>query len=349
MTKLKDNSTDRDLAKLFSDHISKQDAGRIGQLMESDSSYEADFLRTSSATLAAKDLIDDEDIRKLLNEDSLPASKKRSFWISTGIAAAFLIAATFALQNFLPWGTSNQAESLQRYATRIGEQKTFSLSDGSTLTLNTGTVLRVQINDNFRKVILDKGEAFFDIEKDEQRPFSVDLGEKTISVLGTQFNIRKQPESFTMALVEGVVALHNSDEPLSATSTAIPFGGTSEEQINLNPQSQQTIKAGWVVSYNQNNQTLLAQQDADISRRHAWTNGFIPFSGESLVNLVNELNRYSGKKILIGDSSIMDLQVYAGIRVDQIDQTLKALEMTLPIRIEQDFDRVLILGSDKNR
>lgn len=348
MNKMKQRDTSSDLAKLFSDDLSIQDAERIGSAMESDQTYHAEILSTASAALAARNLAEDDDIRRLLDEDAAQPHYRRNRWIGAGIAATLLIGAFLMLQQH-QFGNQTDDQVLQRYTTRIGEQKIFSLSDGSTLTLNTGTVLRVQINDHHRKVILDKGEAFFDVAKDEQRPFSVDLGDKTISVLGTRFNIRKQPESFTMALVEGVVALHNSDKPLSATSTAIPLGGSSKEQINLNPQSQQTIKAGWVVSYNQGDQTLLAQQDRDISRRHAWTNGFIPFSGDSLVNLVNELNRYSGKKILIGDSSIMDLQVYAGIRVDQIEQTLKALEMTLPIKIEQDFDRVLILGADKNQ
>src|SRR5690606_13001818 len=113
-----------------------------------------------------------------------------------------------------------QAEALDRYATEIGEQKTVQLSDGSELVLNTNTRVLIDYTDSKRRAILDQGEAYFKVAEDAQRPFSVDAGVRSIAVLGTEFNVQKTGGGLTVAVVEGLVAVHRPEEKLLLSSPA---------------------------------------------------------------------------------------------------------------------------------
>lgn len=331
-----------ELARLLSDRFGVDDARRIGERMENEEAYQDEFIAASRTLLHASQLAADEDIQALLAQKTVVAAqqKQRKTWAWLAMAASLLLAVVVAVQPFfVPDQTA--VEGL-RYITRIGEQKTVDLPDGSSLTLNTGTELLVKQNDRERRVILKRGEAFFDIVQDSQRPFTVELGEQAVTVLGTQFDIHKRSQQFTVAVVEGVVAIHKNNE---AASTDAPlFGAPRGERVEMRASGQYRVQAGWIAEYQNSNGKLSGYQPKNMDYLHSWRKGFIQFSEQPLYKLVNELNRYSAKKILIEDSSIMELEVHAGVRVDQIDQALKGLEMTLPIKVISEFDRIVIVG-----
>ncbi|MDM3870839.1 FecR domain-containing protein [Porticoccus sp. W117] len=330
-----------DLAKLFADDFSEASAARIGKAMEASHAYADDFISGAESMQDLSALAEDADIRRLLDE---PLQKPRRVWGKLATAAVLLLAAAVTFQAlWLP--QPGVTEDVQRYTTRIGEQKAVKLDDGSTITLNTGTEVLVALNDDVRKVIMHRGEAFFDVAKDPNRPFRVELGPQSVSVLGTKFNIRRHPEQFVLSLVEGEVALHPSTEAVADNAASLE--ATEGGEISMAHPGQRRITAGWVVTYSMAEQNLLASQHDDLSSNHSWTTGFLEFHEQPLSAVVNELNRYSGKKILIGDSAIMDIQVYAGIRVDQLDQALRGLERTLPIKVISDFDSILIVGDSE--
>ncbi|MCV6605728.1 MAG: FecR domain-containing protein [Porticoccaceae bacterium] len=333
----------QDLAKLFADDLSEQTAGRIGEAMDASEEYASEFIsgacEMSDLTVLAKDT----DIRRLLEE---PLKKPARRWIKFATAAGLLLTAVVAWQ-WLWLPGEGARENVQRYITGIGEQKRVTLKDGSVVTLNTGTEILVTLNGDMRRVAMKRGEAFFDIAKDPSRSFSVELGSQTVSVLGTKFNIRRHPQQFTLALVEGVVALHPSSKPVAEDAQLI--ASADGREIALNYPGQRRINAGWVVAYNMEQERMLATKHSDLSGTYGWTTGFIEFHEQPLSRVVNELNRYSGKKILIGDSAIMDMKVYAGVRIDQLDQALQGLEKTLPIKIINDFDTIMIVGSSESQ
>ena len=114
----------------------------------------------------------------------------------------------------------------------------------------------------------------------------------------------------------------------------------------LSADRQYRLVAGSVVNYNQKSQQLSMQTDPNVEKRQSWRSGILRFDAVPLKTLVKELNRYTGKKILIEDTEIMDLKVYATIRIDRIGLALADLELTLPVDVVQHFDRVVIKESD---
>ena len=77
--------------------------------------------------------------------------------------------------------------------------------------LNTGGQLVVDYGAQARRVLLERGEAYFEVAEDRARPFTVDLGLRSVTAVGTAFNVRKDPERFQVAVTDGAVAFHGAE------------------------------------------------------------------------------------------------------------------------------------------
>ena len=76
------------------------------------------------------------------------------------------------------------------YATKVGEQQLVVLDDGTRMTLNTDTRVRVEIGPDLRSVNVQAGEALFEVAKDPRRPFVVHVADSEVVALGTVFSVR---------------------------------------------------------------------------------------------------------------------------------------------------------------
>ena len=95
--------------------------------------------------------------------------------------------ATFALVAILI-----NTQQLNHFETDIGQQASYQLSDGTRITLNTNSELKVDYSQDRRRIYLLRGEAHFDVAKNPQRPFVVYAGEGMVWAVGTAFNVRYQ-------------------------------------------------------------------------------------------------------------------------------------------------------------
>jgi ferric-dicitrate binding protein FerR (iron transport regulator) len=103
-------------------------------------------------------------------------------------------------------------------STNIGERKTITTKDGSVLTLNAGSTIRIQ--DDFskqRNIDIVDGEVFFDVKKDAERPFTITSGSLTTTVLGTAFNINayKGINKIDIGVVSGKISVAKDANTLS--------------------------------------------------------------------------------------------------------------------------------------
>lgn len=346
----------RAIARLYSGKLSQKDVNRVGEWQTESSDYRQEFLRTTHLLADMEGLRNAKQIQAILKESAaagVPDNRRgpnRLLWSGLAVAAGLLLVLGVNYQALIaPFfnGSLDADGNVLRHVTRVGEQKRVDLPDGSVITLNTGSELLVSVSDQERAVTLVRGEVFFDVAPDPQRPFFVDVGTRRISVLGTQFNIHKLPEQFTLAVVEGVVSLHKVAEPLDAGAPAMRTqqGNT----VHINSPAQYRLSAGWVAEFDAEENTLTVYTGADLNRIHSWRTGLVSFAGEPLYKVVRELNRYSGKKISIEDSGLVDIEVFASVRVDRINAALTSLERAYPIKLIYYFDRIGIVGSEKTR
>ncbi|WIO74715.1 FecR domain-containing protein [Porticoccaceae bacterium LTM1] len=344
MAKFTGAQVSRDLARLYSGELTEDEARQISECMASCEEYQAEFLRLSAVLSDPERLKTMPGLRVSWGESASTGRKVWTYGRGYGVAAAaFLFLVIFATSYlFVPKGEDIETNNLGRYVTRVGEQKTINLVDGSSLILNTGTQVYVDMAESYRKVILERGEIYLDVVADPMRPFSVDLESHSVTVLGTSFNIYKKSDAFNVSVIEGLVAIHKKDDPVSGTSPLIESSGGA--RVRIESPDQNRLQSGWVAEFDASENSIVAYKPQNIERLSGWRTGVIRFEEAPLYEVVQELNRYSGKKILIEDKSVMDLEFYGSIRVDQLFTAVKAFEEILPVKVIHHFDRVIIVG-----
>lgn len=337
----------RNIARLYSGDMSAEEERKIRTWPKANEDYRQDFLETNHMIADLKGLAGDPDILGVA-EQTGPlgwAERAHNNWPRLSVAAGLLLAVVLGVATLVETDVQTVGNVALRYVTQVGEQKAVNLDDGTVVTMNTGTEMLVSPRDNSRLITLQRGEAFFDVAKDPRRPFSIDLGPRTVTVLGTAFNVLKSPEKLTVTVIEGEVAIHKPGQQVFDTAPLLkaPQG----KSVTIASPEQNRLAAGWVAEFDVASNELSAYAPENISRLSSWRTGQIRFKNETLREVVRELNRYTGKKILIEDTGIMDLKVYAAVRLDRIDLALSSFEKTLPVKVVRHFDRTVLKSREK--
>jgi transmembrane sensor len=204
------------------------------------------------------------------------------------------------------------------YQTVVGAQKTIALADGSTLTLNTNTAVRVVLSDKRRDVHLLRGEAYFEVAHDDKRPFAVFAGQGVVRDIGTAFDVTLLPQAVDVTVVHGHVELAalNGDA-----------GQFTEQHLAV-------VAAGQNAVFTHKVRRLSAVSGAAINRRLAWRQGVLVYAGEPLAQVVADYNRYSNVKVEIVDPKLNDLQVGGYFEIGKSEAFLEALNDNFGIRVQ---------------
>ena len=333
------------LLHLWSDQLSEAEAMAIRNRVRKDPGYRDAFYGSLEILGSMEELAGDSRIQEIAPEFRRLTQRRRSRRsVGMGMAAGLLVAISAALVYFSPWSAPDDSR-LQEYSTRIGEQRTIGLDDGSVITLNTASRLVVDYTDQVRRILLERGEAYFDVAEELEIPFTVDLGLRSVTALGTAFNIRKTLQNYQVAVIEGAVAWHEPADEVLASQPPIPVDGRA---VVISSPGQHRVEAGWVAEFDLSSSRLAAFRPESMDRFKEWRTGMISFYPEPLVRVVQELNRYSRKKILIEDASVMELSVYTTVNVREIESALDGLEKLLPIKLTRHYDRIVITGLTEN-
>lgn len=244
------------------------------------------------------------DIPETTNQPA--ANHSNWFKGAIGTAAALIFALVL-------WPVSQQPIVESVYQTALGEQQIIELEDGSTVTLNTNSRVAISFDDRHRGLRLIKGEAFFKVAKDPERPFEVSAGSAQVTAIGTAFNIYRHDGVSNITVVEGVVKITElRNTPNRAPNTEI---------LHANQQLEATTKG------------LQAAAKADISQRTAWQHGELIAQDMPLVELITQIERYHDTHILVSDTSIATLTVSGVFTLSELDPILLALQLSLGLQV----------------
>lgn len=330
------------LHRLWSDQLSEAEAAAIDSRAQKDPRYREDLDASLEFLARVEDLADDGDIQAIAADcRQVLLERKSKLRLAAGLAAGVLVACGAVLLYFSPLGGSDE-RLLQKHVTRIGEQKAIDLNDGSVVTLNTNAQLLVDYGNRSRRILLERGEAYFEVVRDSERPFTVDIGFGSVTALGTAFNIRKHRERFQVAVIEGTVALHELAQEIPASPAPLP---TSGQAVVIAAPSEHLLEEGWVAEFDISLDQLRAFRPESMERYEGWRGGMLGFYREPLSEVVRELNRYSRKKILIKDASVMELSVSMVVSIQEVESALKGLESVLPIEVSRHYDRIVLTAS----
>src|SRR6202035_2168216 len=106
--------------------------------------------------------------------------------------------------------------SAGHYETATGERLAFTLNDGSQVTLDTQSELKVSFSSAERSVRLTRGQAFFEVAKDAKRPFVVEVNNRRFVAVGTAFDVRVDGDQVRVTMVEGTVRVEGERRGLAA-------------------------------------------------------------------------------------------------------------------------------------
>ena len=333
------------LLHLWSSQLSEAEAAAIRSRVRRDPKYRDEFDGSLEVLASMEGLAGDSGIQELaLEYRRLLQQRRLKRGVALGLAAGVMVAIGAALAYFSPWSGPDDSH-LQKYFTRIGEQRTIQLDDGSMVTLNTAGQLVVDYSEQARRILLERGEAYFEVAEDITRPFTVDLGARSVTALGTAFNIRKSPEHYQIAVIKGAIAFHEVTDEVSSSP---PLVSDDDQPVVISAPAPYSVKAGWVAEFDLGRDVLTAFRPESMDRYQDWRSGMLSFYREPLYQVVQELNRYSRKKILIEDTSVMELSVYTAVSIHEIDSALNGLEKLLPIEVTRHYDRIVITGSAGN-
>jgi transmembrane sensor len=254
---------------------------------------------------------------------SAPAIARRTVWLA--IAAGIAVAAIGPVMWFVGSRTG-----WQTYRTELGGLQRLSLEDGSTAFLNTNSQLRVRLSKERREIILDRGEALFNVAHDPHRPFDVKAAETIVRAVGTSFSVRlRDQKQVDVIVTEGRVAIDPPDDSQNLKLA---------ERVPL-PQMS-TLAAGETVRVKARKLEVQKIDNEDMTRKLAWTQGRLWFDRVTLAEAVAEFNRYNSRQLVIDDPSISGLRIGGAFDATDLDSFVQALGTfgikAAPTRTNQD-------------
>jgi len=289
---------------------SSQDQQNLNAWLEESTAHTIAYLRVSAAWQRA------DRLQALLSTSSarssskqVPDTSKNPWKVRLGVAV--LVCALGAIAVALYPGPTEY----QVFATTVGGRETLKLNDGSKIELNTDTVLRLAKGTEQREVVLEKGEAYFEVHHNASHPFVVHLTGHRVVDLGTKFVIREDGRKIQVSLVEGRARLETTDS------------GKPDRAVILIP--------GDVAVASRGSLFISHRERVAVARALSWRQGLLVLSRTSLGDAAREMNRYNHEKIFIEDSQASQLTVTGTLAVSDLGEFARIARKYFGLAVER--------------
>lgn len=198
---------------------------------------------------------------------------------------------------------------VESFSTGTAEQRSVRLPDGSRVTLGAASKVTQVYEAGARRVVLNFGEAFFEVAHDAERPFTVVVGQTEVRAVGTAFNVRVTSDRILVSVTEGRVAVD-------------PSQTVARPEVMLSAGQQAGIARDGAVL--ERVSTLSAV---------TWLQGPFEYRGEELRYVIEDLNRYTDRRIVLTDESLGALRYSGTVFPDHLDEWLEGISGVLPVMV----------------
>lgn len=261
---------------------------------------------------------------------SLPVEKpqaRRPFWFAAPVAALLCVMLMWpAWQWFAP------PVMTTAFHTGRGELEQLTLPDGTLVSLDAETQLQVAYFEQRREVTLIKGQAYFQVQHLEDKPFIVFSGPSRVTVLGTHFSVRYIPKSMS-----------GDGTDVAVSSGAVRVGPRSWLQ-NMHWRVMATLRQD---PQNRHLMVLRATQRATSDASGAltrqasvapdtiadWRQSRINFNNTPLSLALAEFSRYGEMPYHAASQDVAALRISGSFNVHRPDSFVRALPKVLPVKI----------------
>ena len=292
------------------------------------------------------------DDANVLNELSTPVYDQTGFSFSRLLqpllnrskrfhqTAAFASAACLALviAFVLMPAPSNSSNGI--YASAIGTVEEQQLVDGTVIQINTDSQVQVDYSDSVRKIRLLRGEAHFAVAPNSDWPFDVYAGNGMVKAIGTAFAVRLNNGSIKVTVSHGHVDLASTTQataqsqvPQLQTIGSLNIGQTATFTNKIISTDEQPI------------QSRRSLKDDELNRQLSWRTGYLVFEGEPLIEVINEINRYTPIDIQVADPELQQIRVGGRFKVGELDAMFDVLQTSFGIQVNRISDQRIALHS----
>lgn len=235
-----------------------------------------------------------------------------------GLAVALGLVSVGLVQTGGPFALVSPAEAAV-YRTAVGEIRTVTLADGSTVTLDTATRLRVTFTADSRRLTLERGRARFRVAADSRRPFVVAVPDGAVVARSAVFDVSVADRPARIAAIGGTVELRNAAPDNEAWPSTLAAG----QQIALGGSA-----AAKPVS------------PAEVR----WVSGMLGLDGTPLAEAVAAINRYNGVQVRLADQHLGGLAVTGAFRSREPQEFARAIAATFDLDVDRSGEAAITLS-----
>lgn len=204
------------------------------------------------------------------------------------------------------------------YSTATAQTREVTLSDGSRLTLAPRSAVNVAFNDAVRQVTLVRGEVFFEVAHDSQKPFEVRSDDSVIRVLGTAFDVARHDNGLAVEVRDGTVGV-NTRYRLGAGQRL------------------------WI----ERNSGVATRSNMAASEVAGWIKGAQFFENASVAQVVEQLERYQRGWIVIQDPALANRRVTGLYDMRDTQRALRALVAPIGAEVRQYSAWLTVISAGK--
>lgn len=297
------------------------DQAQLTQWLEASTAHRVAFLRLDAAWQQANRLKALGVAHRPQRDPSRTAAPRTDWnhYRTVSVAAGVMLVMILSVLGYLrlPGGSS--------FRTAIGAVTAVPLSDGSKVTLNTDSQIRIAVTEHERRINLGRGEAFFEVAKDPTRPFVVVAGHCRVVAVGTQFSVWREADEVRVAVTEGRVRVERNDAPLDDTPATEVIAGSIAHAGD----------GGVLVEH---------RRLGEVEETLGWRRGYLFFHDLALAAAVAEFNRYNRQRILIDSPAVAAIHISGSFRATNVSGFIHLLHDGFSINAEQRGDQVILTG-----
>lgn len=284
-------------------------------------SFGGDLPGGSAAAEAATEIVSAAEIASEHHQPPTQGAARRYVRVASWAAGVLLAVALGLVAWFAPLGGPS-------FRTTVGAVAAIPLSDGSKVTLNTDSQIRVAVTLEERRVNLGRGEAFFEVAKDPSRPFVVVAGDCKVVAVGTKFSVWREASEVRVAVTEGRVRVERDDRDAH--------------------QDPQEIGAGGIAHASDSGVLVQSKPLKEVEEDLSWRRGFLFFHDVPLAQAVAEFNRYNPERIVIASPGIADIRIGGNFRSTNVAGFIRLLQDGFSIHSEQRGSEIVLSGANRD-
>ncbi|HKH60781.1 MAG TPA: FecR domain-containing protein [Flavitalea sp.] len=287
------------------------------KLMEWYSSSTTKEVQWPSVELSEKEVVSQRMLTRL-QEKIAPKTGRVIHFPWQKIAAVLLV--FFGVATILIFLLKPSRASLFTVANPSGKIQLVMLPDSSKVWLNASTIIRYAKSFKKDRQLKLEGEAYFEVTHDADRPFVIEAGDLTTTVLGTSFNVKafKEDASTKISVISGKVKVANNSKELGI----------------LSPSDE--------LKFDRRNKTRTIEP-IDTNNVLAWKNGKLKFNGESFAEIGIVIESWYGVQIKFADASVSRCRYYLSVdNTVPIDTFLSIVSNVADIKYVFDKNKTMV-------